>query len=478
MSPSILFYIALAILGCGVGFSLLNRPTYAAFAYLTVLFCFPTVNWGLAQGVDALNLYNRGTGLLYFSIVNVYLFGLFALSLVYGARHSPGLMACNLRKYFVFFLALFLIQAAFGAAQGIAPAAILKQRGTINLVNMGLIAVLLIRLVGTPYAANQLANLILTCGVLRGLFGFARFIFSHGDISNVYQNLQGIGIKLTFFDINDSLLACMSATIATWRLLDRETPKKYRAFYAAILLLEIFICAFSYRRTAWGGMVLAATLFCFLQPLRTRMALLAVGIAAGGAGLTVLIYQRFGHFSNKRGVFDMFFYDVSGSVKEGRFAELNNAFLTVIQHPTFGVGPWGGYGPNGALEYMHSGIMHVWLKSGLVGLIPFLLLFASFWLFCKQRHRAIPRPFQALFWTGATSLLFVAPNILMGTPIIEYRTMQMMGICLALPYIAYGVFANARAPLRASKSGAISSDGFQAARQKLIELERSTRLHA
>jgi hypothetical protein len=467
------FYVALAVLSIGAFPILLNRPMYAVFAYITLIFWFPNVGWGVAQGAELMNLYSRGTGKFYFSIVNLYLFGLFALSVFYSVRNSPGLAACNLLKYFLFFFVMLLVQAAYGSIEGITPAQILNQYGTINLVNTGLIVVVLIRFAGTPKHANQLATLILASGIGRGLFGMARYLFANGDIANVYENVQKAGIKLTYFDINDSMLACMAATIAMWRFFAKETPNRHRVFYLGVLVLEVFIAAFSYRRTAWGGLALAATLFCFLQPARIRVPLLASGVAAGGLGLTALIVQRFSQVTNGRGALDMLLYDVSGSVKQGRFAELYQAFLTVTENPLLGVGPWGGYGGNGAIQFMHSGIMHVWLKAGLVGLIPFILLFVSFIRFCIRGNAAIPYTQRALFWAGATSVLFTAPNILMGTPIIEFRTMQMTGICFALPYVAYGAFANTQSYVGESQPRSRFSHGFLSARKKLIETSRA-----
>ena len=439
-----LFYVALAILVLGMMYAAFTRPVNAVYAYLAVIFFFPTVNWGLAAGVEAMNLYSRGTGLFYFSVVNLYLFAIFLLGVFYWKQRNPGLEACNIGKYFWFFTAWFAGNVAVGVALGISPVEIFKQRGVINLLNTGLLTTVLIRAVNTPREMERFTQLILWCGALRGGFGVLRFIFGHGDIANVYENVQHAGIKLTFFDINDSLLACVAGFIAAWRLFERDATMPKRFMYLSLLLLELVIAVFSYRRTAWGGMAMAAVLFCTLQPLRYRIPLFVGGVVAGGAGLTILIAQRFTKVSSGRGILDMLFYDVGGKASEGRFAELVPAFHVVLEHPVLGIGSWGGYGLGGSIEFMHSGLLHIWLRTGLLGLVPFILMFFSYFWFCWRVRKQIPRSHRGLFEAGLAGLIFTLPTHIFGTPVIEFRTMQSLGFCLALPYIVYGIYGPQR----------------------------------
>jgi hypothetical protein len=44
---------------------------------------------------------------------------------------------------------------------------------------------------------------------------------------------------------------------------------------------------------------------------------------------------------------------------------------------------------------------------------------------------------------GAAGVLFMLPDILFGTPFIQVRTTQLLGFCMALPYIAYNVVRQA-----------------------------------
>ncbi|MGZ7222974.1 hypothetical protein ACXWPH_10260, partial [Streptococcus pyogenes] len=80
-------------------------------------------------------------------------------------------------------------------------------------------------------------------------WGLVRYVALGGDPANFYANFQRIDVKLTFFDINDSLLAAMCFTIVLWRLFTGQARSVgQRWLYAGIALLELFIIVFSYRR--------------------------------------------------------------------------------------------------------------------------------------------------------------------------------------------------------------------------------------
>jgi hypothetical protein len=57
---------------------------------------------------------------------------------------------------------------------------------------------------------------------------------------------------------------------------------------------------------------------------------------------------------------------------------------------------------------------------------------------------------RGVFLTGAAGALFMLPTFLIGTPLIEFRTMQLLALCVALPYLARAVVQPMREPLAAS----------------------------
>jgi hypothetical protein len=92
--------------------------------------------------------------------------------------------------------------------------------------------------------------------------------------------------------------------------------------------------------------------------------------------------------------------------------------------------------------------LHIAFKTGLVGLVLLGGLVAALVIFWRKRSSVIESPLQPLAIAGIAGLLFMLPDMIIGTPIPQVRTMQMLAFCLALPYVAYGVTWN---PERVSK---------------------------
>ena len=82
---------------------------------------------------------------------------------------------------------------------------------------------------------------------------------------------------------------------------------------------------------------------------------------------------------------------------------------------------------------MHSGLLHVLMKTGLVGLLLFVGTIGSFIRGirrCTERSSAD----AALIFASVAGLYFLIPDFLIGTPLIEMRQTQLIGMCLALPF--------------------------------------------
>lgn len=417
------------------------RPKYIVFIYLALLFYFPNVGWGVAKGVEVFTLYSKGMGVVGMPLVFLYLCGMFLVSALIWKNNRNALASCNIRKYFWAFNAFFFLYVVYGLAIGIAPLKALSEHGVINVFSMSLFVLVLLRAFKTKEDVNQLANLLLVGALTRGIWGIARFLFLGGDPANIYEHVQEIHVTITFFDINDSLIACMAAFYAAWMLLwnGRKISTKGKLFYLAVIAVELFIIIFSYRRTAWGGLVLAAMLFTILQPWRRRLQVFAIVSVIGAFTFGTVALWRLSTVSQGGGYAQTFFYDVQASTTKGRFAELYYAFQAVMDHPILGVGPWGGYGVGGVHEFMHSGLLHVWLKTGLIGLTIFIAIYAAYTFFCLTKRRRVPPEHRGLYEAGFAGFLFMMPNLFMGTPIIEFRTMQLTGLALALPYLVYAL---------------------------------------
>ena len=116
--------------------------------------------------------------------------------------------------------------------------------------------------------------------------------------------------------------------------------------------------------------------------------------------------------------------------------------------------------------FVHSGVLHIALKAGLPGLV---LLGGLGWA-CMRASRTALRQgaanaadgapanvaVLALATAGVAGLAFMLPDILVGTPVPQVRTSQMLAICMACPYIALQAarHANAQAHLAATTAPA------------------------
>lgn len=427
-----------------------SAPWWVA-SYFVLLFFMPNASFGLADPSDSRNFYSRATGTFYFSAINVMLFGLALQSFFARRMGLPLPVAHNLKLPAIAFGLILLGNLVIGfASPDLRWFQIVGYSGLLNVFNFMLVLYVLFAAFREPRDLERLIDLLLVCVVLRGLWGLVRFVALGGDPANFYANFQDINVKLTFFDINDSLLACIALFIAAWRLargLCRTAASRW--LHAGIVLLELFIILFSYRRTAWGGLALAALYFAFLQRPRLRWSLLATYVVAGVPLLIYKMIQRAGERGSSGSLLERMLPDVmtggSMAFATGRFAELYAAWLGILQSPWWGLGSWGQYSGfrfsdlawhRGDFSWMHSGVMHIMLKTGLMGLAVVVLLF---WLFGRHAHanRAVPESrTQAAYHAGVAGVLFMVPSMLIGTPVIEFRTMQLLGLCVSLPYLA------------------------------------------
>jgi O-antigen ligase len=435
---------------------LMLRPKLIFYVYLGIIVYFPNVlGFGVSSNVKYLSLYSAGTGMLLLPLVNIYLYGIFVLSVILYRNRLGRVQQCSTLTWLWALSGFYLAYAFVGVAIDAPLEKILGGHSTINVLNMTLLMATILRVYADEKELSRLTHFLIFCVVTRDLFGVVRFAFWGGDISNVYANVEKIDVTLTFQDINDSVLACVVGFYCAWVLLFKWPLLSLRGRfgYAAIVALTVFTIMFSFRRSAWIGLFLAGGLLVLRQPLRRRI---QVGILVGLVAtfiLTTLLTMRLGQYEQSRQG-SLLLYDITGrqgqmTAKEGRFTELAAAFETIQENWLLGVGPWGHFNFGGPRDYMHGGLLQVWLKLGLIGLVLFLLSTLAWVAFYLRKRNSIADEERGLFEAGAGGLLFLLPTLVVGTPIIEFRTMQLIGLCLALPYLAYTVekAKNATLPL-------------------------------
>jgi preprotein translocase subunit SecF len=112
----------------------------------------------------------------------------------------------------------------------------------------------------------------------------------------------------------------------------------------------------------------------------------------------------------------------------------------------FGRGTWGTFsGDRDRLSYhgddftfVHSGFGHMVLKTGIVGLLLFCALLGTYIAFYMRHRNRLAGTARLIADSGFAGFLFWVPTLLIGTPIIEFRTMLLLGLSLSMPFIAAG----------------------------------------
>ena len=122
--------------------------------------------------------------------------------------------------------------------------------------------------------------------------------------------------------------------------------------------------------------------------------------------------------------------------------ELRLAAQEFFASPLWGNGAWGRYAATQQIawqdasrpgNFLHSGVLHVAMKTGLIGLTLLIGTIVSFISRVRNLKSESPHA-TALVAAACMGLLFMVPDFLIGTPVIQFRTMQLIGVCLALPF--------------------------------------------
>jgi O-antigen ligase len=424
---------------------LLIRPKLLTYIYLGLLLYMPnTLAFGVKHNVQYLDFYGAGTGVFLRSLISMYLMLVFVVSLIFYRDKQNATNSCLSVKVLLILSVYYLFYAFCGVLSGVLLKDIFSGNSAIHLVDMTLFMLVLLRFCSEEKEFTTLTYFMIFCVASREIFGLIRFFLFEGDFSNVYLNVEKIKVKLTFQDINDSLLGCLVGYYCAWELMFNRNKMRFIAklLYLLVVAMAILTIMFSFRRSAWLGLLLASSWFVFKQPFRRQFQISFVVASVMAVTFSQLLMMRLGKFGHSG--LSLLFYDIMGkhgevTMKSGRFSELNAAIYAIRENPLFGVGPWGTFGPF-EKDFMHGGVLQIWLKLGLVGEILFIAAMIAFFLFYFMKSRELQPEKRGWFEAGFAGVLFMIPTFCIGTPIIEYRTMQLTALCLALPYMTYAAY--------------------------------------
>lgn len=436
-------------------------PRWLVYPYLLVFFWVNSTSYGSLAVFASRSIYSRGSGMLYFGVVLWAMLGAWLCARVAAGFGRQPAAACALRPWFWAWAALLVGHVCAGLFAGVPLADSLAPSGFSNIVWMAPLIALLLLAFRTREQAIALGHFILLAGLGRALFGLGRWALAGGDPNNIYANMNALPIRLTFFDINDSLLCTLAFAIAAVTLFQaprRESGRWWRVLCWATLIATALCVVLSFRRTAWIGFLLACTVIVLRLPVRARLQWLAAGIPLIGATLSWVAVRRLDRAGlaaegavaggGGLGAGGGLLYDLQSrrfGAESERVLELKLALADFLAHPLSGIGAWGryqGYGaiswqnsPDGGL-FLHSGVLHIALKSGIPGLVLLFGTIATFVVGARRALRTLPPALLGLGVAGAAGLAFMLPDLLVGTPFPQVRTTQMLALCLALPYVA------------------------------------------
>jgi hypothetical protein len=440
---------------------LLFRPKIMVYIFLFILFFIPYSESGLIKIPHEIfklyyGIYLRGGGVLPIPVLNVFLISI-ALAIIMQEIVKPdeykNKAYCNLYKYFWIFNIFFFLYVLWGVGKGISVREnIILVWGVTNITNLTIFVFIMLRIFKTEEDVKKLIMLFMGILFIKNVWLVFRFFFLDGDPNNPYFDVPKF--RISVYDGSEGLIISMAIFYALRILLNkgllREISKKERLFYLVIVLTGIFNIIFSYRRTVWIGFLLVLLWLSLNISVGKRIVtgffiIILIGI------LSMVSINRFQE--REKG----FFSDVATEkgeieLKGKRFGELYYTWLTMKENILFGVGPTGSHKAPPEfninqytvhlLKTVHSSIFYVGFKLGLVGLTIYLLFYAAylnFWLKIRKKWEWSTQRLYILGETGFAGFLFLIPTILFAPLINEFRTMLLLGFCLALPYIAYNI---------------------------------------
>lgn len=428
----------------------LENARFAALLFFVVILCSINPGYGFSEP-PPFSVYTKGSSIFFFPIIQCYLYGLFLATLFKDRFESITVLKGAGQGWMLAFAALFACHVAYGLVYGVSLSELVSQFGLINVLHMSMIAYVAVSVIRDEKSLAWFTKTLLAIAVARGCYGLGRFLFLGGDPQNAYANLFNLDLKITFWDFNEGLIAslvvfyCAGRLLRGWGTLSLAT----RAFFVGAIVIELLVILFSYRRTNWYGFLLAACYFVWLLPKSKRAITALIFVLLMLPPVVYLSTQREQEALHKSNLslIERIAPDVS---KEGgitsryaRFYELSKALDTIAQSPLVGVGTWGEFDVGssslgldyhqGQFGFVHSGLGHVLLKSGIIGLIIFCGVLFSAWRFASRVRSHVPGKYLALFEAFKAGLIFLVPVLLFGTPIIEFRSMALLGVILAVP---------------------------------------------
>ncbi|GEM_PF-4016961 len=427
------------------------KPRLLLMPYLVMLLIFTGTLYGTgalfgAQSADS-TIYSRGMGALSFPLINIFLYVLFVAAMLRCRISSkntrpPAMLDMTL----LLMVAIIVIYYFYGLTTGVPLSNMVSQYGLINIVNLYALYLMMRWWIYDERQLDLFIKIFVYVTSFMALYGIVRWGLFGGDPANYYQNYGGQASKLTYFDTGQGVLFSILLVILYNRArlsLDRGFKRWFYYLMMGLCLANIML---SYRRSLWFGLALVF-LWVFLTSKTSRKILiLGVALAALAFG-SVIVKSRFDASYGSRWstsiASDITTESGDVDLKGGRFSELYAVMNVVNQYPLLGLGPWGINSPRATPykehDFVHSTIVHVYIKTGLVGVALYLGMLISYavWWLRVRRRKWKSQYYRSLGDAFFCGFLAVIPDITVGTPLIIFRHSQIIAILLSLPYVCF-----------------------------------------
>lgn len=462
--------LAFGLIGAAVVF-----PRLLLFLLLAATVVFPSSPSTGEAGESGFNVYGKGGGYLFFSVFELAIIAVaVCLPIVWMYRPGAAMREGRLRivnpysKYFFLLFVVFggyVIHGLIFEEHGLYRS--FSRSGVVNIFFQWFIVMAVAAHLTEVKVRDRLLLGLVVVLLAQAVWGGFRYIFLGGDPQSSYEG-DGSTLRITFWDINYIILAAMGGAWFLWKAVTAPHGRGHMVKFLGISLFFFALIALSARRTGQIGAVLA--LLGVLMALPRGKRWLPILILA--STIPLVVYKLNARIDDDRPFIVKMLKgtEQSGLLVDTRYQrsyELKLAWEEVKRAPIFGVGPAGGFEPRSSqgLEYhkgnygfIHSGFGHVLLKLGFVGLVLYFCIFFTYLLIWKRKWRSCDRQERGILIASMAGFLCSVPNLLVGTPVIEIRSMVVLGIIIALPLVV-----DRRDPTRAPTTSGLSVRGLRGA---------------
>jgi O-antigen ligase len=426
----------------------LARPVWVATGLILVV-CVATQpsSYGMTDITLLSKIYALGMNTFYLSLFEIGLLLIWVCTLFLIPRPTFPLKQDMWHKIFIAYALLALMMLLFVMAD---RSEVFSDEWLMNfdkftfvtLLWQGIFVYICTKCLSTRRDMRTLMVAMVTTITLNHVWGLFRYAVLGGDPQNAYASLEKLALKITFWDINDSVMAAFLIGYGLFRFLaEPQRSVKLKSLDIGLILLAVASIALSARRTAQGGLVFAllGTLICLPKGKR------GVVILVMALSIPVALIATAQRSSGSGSVIDKVMLDVKSSKvddpRNSRFYEWKRAWASIQESPWIGLGPKGAFRviDDTGLEYhrhnfgfMHSGFGHILLKTGFIGLSLYLFILGVLIYNVKRTWAGLPNAVRPACVGAVASLFASLPNFTVGTPLVEIRTMLCMGVMMSI----------------------------------------------